>query len=285
MIKPHYFHSNNQSSHKDALLELHKEMVELERDRRKEVFGRIELEQKLAEMRRKLEKFELQRRIAELQSDGVRIVEEGSAKCKNLVIEETQQMLNKLKATKASDEGSFANLLAWAGSYLSDNFPQTPTAIVFYVSAINWSDSYVTGTECDLTYQAARWLLLFITLGYLTFMGFRTSTAPSVLEFVKTFWVHWVVFIFMMMAVMALPPVGCYGESLENIMNIAGVCGLITMALCLYSINWNSSRYVPVLDFLWTLNKLCFTVSSESNTEYAPVNEESEPEFRSDSEV
>ena len=190
----------------------------------------------------------LQNKIELLGLEAMDLVETTDVVSKNAVVKNTQEMLRKVKGAKAEDETTFGNLLMWSGSYLADNYPMTPTAILFYVSAINWADSYFSGSECDLIYQIVRYLLLVISLGYLTLMGYRTSTAMNFSEFVRTFWVNWVVFILMIMTLMALPPVSCYGHVYTAIMNVVGVFGLLAMALTLHAVNGDRSRFVFVLN-------------------------------------
>ena len=243
-IETNHFHGQIQNLHANEMEALRAEAEAMNRD----------LERQMKEMENELKTVELRAKFNEMESEAVQLVESVDVNCKNAVIEESRQMLSKLKSTKAHDEGSFSSLLAWSGTYLADNYPMAPTAIVFYVSAINWADSYFSGSECDLIYQIVRYLFLFLSLGYLTLIGYRTSSAANFLEFLGTFWVNWVVFTLMVMALMALPPMSCYGHTVGVVMNLLGILGLLGMALTLNAVNRRRSRFVHALSLRMCLH-------------------------------
>ena len=190
----------------------------------------------------------VQNKIEFLKQEAVDLVQGAGVLNKSALVEDTREMLRTLNRVKADGQTQLSNLLAWSASYLADNFPMAPTAISFYVSAINWADSFVSGSECDLIYQIVRYLFLVVSLGYLTLMGHRTSTTSGFLKFLGAFWVNWVVFTLMMMTMMALPPLPCYGSWYGKVVNVLGVVGLVVLAVTLNAINKPASRFVFVLN-------------------------------------
>ena len=181
--------------------------------------------------------------MAELEASTISTIQCSDTTVKNDIVEQTQQMLQTVKSTPAESQSSVSNFMNWASSFLSDKYPLTTTTMTVYIAVITWADSYFSTSECDAVYQAVRWGILAVSLGYLTVMGYKATSKDGVFEFIRDFWMNWMVFTFMVMVMVTLPPVSCYTESVEYV-TIAGIAGLVVMALATYIWDWIQSTEV-----------------------------------------
>ena len=166
--------------------------------------------------------------IKELQQESIKTIKSNNVSDKNQTIDKTQDLLTKLKQTKANNQSTTENIILSATSYLSDTHPLVPAVLILYVSIINNLQQYFNVKQCDAMYQMLQWFVLIIMMLYLTLIGWRISkfrSRPTL--FFKEFWSNYVIFILLVTIQTSFPPLPCYIHNKQYITMIATILSAI----------------------------------------------------------
>merc|ERR1719242_828504 len=81
-----------------------------------------------------------------------------------------------------------------------------------------------------------KWGIFVATIFYLTFTGWKTTSALEIKPFIAEFWFNWLVLPLLLMSMVALPPLPCYVGD-EGIVTLIGVVLSVVIGFCLYARN------------------------------------------------